>query len=73
MTTYSIFIVQAIFPPNRAGNENKLNMFSAPPPLPPPTPSAKKKKNPRESNNPLAGNRKRVFVGEYETSPYCKF
>ena len=42
MTTYSIFIVQAIFPQNRAGNENKLNMFSAPPP--PPTPPRQKKK-----------------------------
>jgi len=32
MATYSIFILLAIFPQNRAGNENKLNMFSSPPP-----------------------------------------
>ena len=32
MATYSIFIPPAIFPPNRARKENKLNMFSTPPP-----------------------------------------
>ena len=28
MAAYSIFILLAIFPPNRARKENKLNMFS---------------------------------------------
>ena len=65
MAAYSIFILLAIFPPNRARNENKLNMFSTPPPP--------KKKRTRGSNNPLAGDGKRVLVGEYETSPYFKF
>ena len=73
MATYSIFILLAIFPPNRAGNENKLNMFSAPPPAPSANVEKKKKKNPRESNNPQAGDGKRVLVRECETSPYCKF
>ena len=34
MAAYSIFILLAIFPPNRARNENKLNMFSTPTPPP---------------------------------------
>ena len=36
MATYSIFILLAIFSPYRAGKENKLNMFSPPPPAPQP-------------------------------------
>ena len=41
MATYSIFIILAIPPPNRAGNENKFNMLSTPPTPPPPPPKKK--------------------------------
>ena len=43
MATYSIFIILAIPPPNRAGKENKFNMLSTPPPPPAPPPPPKKK------------------------------